>query len=63
MRKIHRAMRGVAFAVAVTRFRGSPLAALQAFDPEIRIACLVAIYAVQKKPLSKAAQITAKADG
>ena len=37
-RKIHRAMRGVAFAVAVTRFRGQPLAALQDFNPEIRIA-------------------------
>ena len=62
-RKIHRAMRGVAFAVAVTRFRGSPLPALQDFNPEIRLASLVAICAVQKKPLSKAARIMAKADG
>ena len=62
-RKIHRAMRGVAFAVAVTRFRGQPLAALQDFNPEIRIACLVALCAVQKKPLLKAARIMANADG
>ena len=62
-RKIHRAMRGVAFAVAVTRFRGQPLAAVQDFNPEIRIACLVAICAVQKKPLLKAARIMAEADG
>jgi len=61
--QIHRAMRGVAFAVAVTRFRGQPLAALQGFNPEIRIACLAAICAVQKKPLLKAAWIMAKADG
>ena len=62
-RKIHRAMRGVAFYVAVTRFRGSPLAAVQDFNPEIRIACLVAICAVQKKPLLKAARIMTEADG
>ena len=31
VRNIRRAMRGVAFAVAVTRFRGQPLAALQDF--------------------------------
>ena len=62
-RKIHRAMRGVAFAVAVTSFRSSPLAAVQDFNPEIRIACLVAICAAQKKPLLKAARIMAKADG
>jgi len=61
--QIHRAMRGVAFAVAVTRFRGQPLAALQGFNPEIRIACLVAICAVQNKPLLKAARIMAEADG
>ena len=63
MRQLHRAMRGVAFAVAVTRFRGSALAAVQDFNPEIRIACLAAICAVQKKPLLKAARIMAKADG
>ena len=62
-RKIHRAMRGVAFAVAVTRFRSSDLAALQGCKPEIRTTCLVAICAVQKKPLLKAARIVAKADG
>ncbi len=62
-RKIHRAIRGVAFAVAVERFRRSPLAAVQDFNPEIRIACLVAICAVQKKPLLKAARIMAEADG
>jgi inorganic triphosphatase YgiF len=61
-RQIHRAMRGVAFAVAVTRFRGSPIAALQGFNPEVRITCLAAICAVQKKPLLKAAQIKAKVD-
>ena len=62
-RQIHRAMRGVAFAVAVTRFRGSALAALQGCNPEIRTTCLVATCAVQKKPLLKAARIVAKADG
>ena len=63
VRNIHRAMRGVTFAVAVTRFRGQPLAAVQDFNPEIRIACLVAICAAQKKPLLKAARIMAEADG
>ena len=62
-RQIHRAMRGVAFAVAVTRLRGSALAALQGCNPEIRTTCLVAICAVQKKPFLKAARIVAKADG
>ena len=62
-RKIHRAMRGVAFAVAVTRFRSSDLAALQGCKPEILNTCLAAICAVQKKPLLKAARIAAKADG
>ncbi len=61
-RQIHRAMRGVAFAVAVTRFRGSSIAALQGFNPEVRITCLAAICAVQKKPLLKAARIRAKVD-
>jgi len=62
-RQIHRAMRGVAFAMAVTRFRGSSLAALQGFSPEVRITCLEAICTVQKKPLFKAARIMAKVDG
>ena len=62
-RKIHRAMHGVAFAVAVKSFRGPPSAALLDFNPEIRIACLAAICAVQKKPLLKAAQIMAETDG
>lgn len=62
-RKIHRAMRGVAFVVAAKRFRGPPSAAVQDFNPEVRIACLVAICAVQKKPLLKAARIMANADG
>ena len=61
--QIHRAMRGVAFAVAVTRFRGSSIAALQCFNPKVRITCLAAICAVQKKPLLKAARIMAKVDG
>jgi hypothetical protein len=61
-RQIHRAMRGVAFGVAVTRFRGSSIAALQGFNPEVRITCLAAICAVQKKPLLKAARIRAKVD-
>lgn len=61
-RQIHRAMRGVAFAVAVTRFRGSSIAALQGFNPSVRITCLAAICAVQKKPLLKAARIKAKVD-
>jgi hypothetical protein len=63
VRQFHRAMRGVAFAVAVTRFRGSSIAALQGFNPEVRITCLAAICAVQKKPLLKAARIKAKVDG
>jgi hypothetical protein len=63
VRQIHRAMRGVAFAVAATRFRGSSIAALQGFNPEVRITCLAAICAVQKKPLLKAARIMAKVDG
>ena len=62
MRQLHRAMRGVAFAVAVTRFRGSSVAALQGFNPEVRLTCLAAICAVQKKPLLKAARIRAKVD-
>ncbi len=52
----------VAFAVAVTRFRGSSIAALQGLNPEVRITCLAAICAVQKKPLLKAARIRAKVD-
>ncbi len=62
VRQIHRAMRGVAFAVAVTRFRGSSIAALQDFNPEVRITCLAAICTVQKKPLLKAARIWARMD-
>ena len=62
VRQIHRAMRGVAFAVAVTRFIRSSIAALQGFNPEVRITCLAAICAVQKKPLLKAARIRAKVD-
>jgi TniQ len=62
VRQIHRAMRGVAFAVAVTRFRGSSTAALQGFNPEVRITCLAAICVVQKKPLLKAARIRARVD-
>jgi hypothetical protein len=62
-RQIHRAMRGVAFAVAVTRYHdGSSIAALQGFNPEVRITCLAAIYAVQQKLLLKAARIRAKVD-
>ena len=59
-REIHRALRSVAFAVAVTRFRGSALAALQGFNPEIQIMCLAAICAAQQKPLLKAARMRAK---
>ena len=62
MRQFHRAMRGVAFAVAVTRYHGSSLAALQGFNPEVRITCLAAICAAQQKPLLKAARIRAKVD-
>ena len=62
VRQFHRAMRGVAFAVAVTRFRGSSIAALQGFNPEVRFTCLAAICAVQKKPLLKVARIRAKVD-
>ncbi|MDZ4138978.1 MAG: TniQ family protein [Erythrobacter sp.] len=62
VRQIHRAMRGVAFAVAVTRFRGSSIAALQGFNPEVRITCLAAICAVQQKPLLKAARIRVRMD-
>jgi hypothetical protein len=60
--QIHRAMRGVAFAVAVTRFRGSSIAALQGFNPEVRITCFAAICAVQKKPLLIAARIMVRVD-
>jgi TniQ len=59
-RQVHRAMRGVAFAVAVTRYHGSSIAALQGFNPEVRITCLAAICAAQQKPLLKAARIRAK---
>ena len=61
-RQIHRAMRGVAFAVAVTRFRGSSIAALQGVNPEVRITCLASICVAQKKQLLKAARIRAKVD-
>ena len=62
-RQIHRAMRGVAFAVALQRFRGQPIAALQDFNPDIRIACLVSICSFQRRPHLKAARITANAHG
>lgn len=62
-RKIHRAMRGAAFAVAVKRFRGPPSAAQMDFNPELRIASRAAICAAQRKPFPKAARIMAQADG
>ncbi|MDG2571031.1 hypothetical protein P7L87_26105, partial [Vibrio parahaemolyticus] len=60
--QIRRAMRGVAFAMALKNARGTPTAALQSYNPEVRLFCLAAIAAVQKHPLLKAALLTTGID-
>jgi hypothetical protein len=60
--QIRRAMRGVAFAMALKNARGTPAAALQSYNPEVRLFCLAAIAAVQKRPLLKAALFTTGID-
>ena len=60
--QIRRGMRGVAFAMALRNARGAPAAALQSYNPEVRLFCLAAIAAVQKRPLLEAALFTTGID-